>query len=83
MTAQLKLFPRVCEHYRPINWFRLIADIKQLSHVSDYKIARQLGVSPNSVWSWYNGNSSPHHSSGEMLIKMWRDASGGDDPPRL
>jgi hypothetical protein len=79
MTAQLSIFPRVYEHYRPVDWFRVIADLSAVGF-GQHAISRELHVSSNTVWAWYNCVSSPNAASAEMLTILHSQIVGGVIP---
>jgi hypothetical protein len=81
---QIPLFPplwRVSVKAKPIDWFAVIADLQRLGW-NDAKIADQINVSPNTVWSWHNEQSRPSYAHGELLLELWQQVTGYCEPPR-
>lgn len=53
----------------PVDWFRLLWDLRVRHGLSIKAVARKLGVSPWRVRAVWNGHE-PKHSLGEKLLSM-------------
>lgn len=67
--------------YRPINWFRILADLKRSGWTHE-QIAYQIDCNKTAVGNWAIGEFSPKFKNGEMLLLLWRQETGKDDVPR-
>lgn len=69
--------------YQPVDWFRIIADLKLLGW-SHGGIAAEIGVGCTSTISDYaRGVTSPRYENGEKLIDLWRMQTNKHHPPRV
>ena len=69
--------------YQPIDWFRIIADLKLLgwSHGS---IAFAIGAGrASSVSDYARGVTEPRYENGEKIIELWRRETNMHHPPRV
>lgn len=76
-------FVQLYTGYRPVDWFRVLADLKK-NGWSLCEVSRYLDVGNSTVTAWYNGDSEPRHKNGDMLISLWRvviDPTA--EPPRV
>ena len=81
MTAQFrKPIRRI--RYQPVDWFRIIADLKLLGF-SQGDIAYAIGVENSKTIGSYACGVNPRYENGEKLIDLWRRETNRHHPPRV
>lgn len=69
--------------YQPVDWFRVIADLKLLGWSHD-GIAIAIGAGrASSVSDYARGATEPRYENGEKIIELWRRETNNHYPPRV
>lgn len=66
----------------PVDWFRLLRDLRYDANQSLASVARRIQVKFSTVKNWWLEHNEPGHSNGEALCDFYRDALGREPPRR-
>lgn len=57
----------------PVDWFRVLADLRAGAGLNCAEVARRLGVSEGTVRHWYRRATRPTYEAGAALMRLWAE----------